>query len=134
LSAPSELHETLRGDLLTAAILAGYPLHLPLEAALIPDIVRTDFLRSAVFIGDAKATETPSNAATGARLTAYARMVAGWCSVGLDLRVAIAHRDATSDWRDLLERSCREAGLMTSGARCDVLLGTTASVGPGATA
>lgn len=121
MSCPSDLHESLRADLATVAILGGYPLEFPIEGELIPDVIRADRLGSSVFVGDAKATETPGNTATRSRLGAYARMVADWCHLGLSLRFAIAHPRASADWVGLLESLCREAGVPPLVARCDVL-------------
>lgn len=110
---PSELHEYRTATLSTMAVLCGY--HYSLDA--LPDGGRPDVLRlrptdGSLFIGDAKATETPGNVETFHRLSRYADFLAGWVSnegVGV-LALVVADGDAFG-WLQVL----RKLALLPSG-------------------
>lgn len=72
MGAPSLLHETRVADLETLATLALFtaPVYLPWR--LRPDVARVSPAGRALFLGDAKATETAGCAATFTRLRWYA--------------------------------------------------------------
>lgn len=80
---PSQLHEARVETLATLATLGGFesgPDVLP--AGSRPDVLLLRARDSAAFVGDAKATETPGNSETYARLAGYANFLADWISIG----------------------------------------------------
>lgn len=70
-------HERLREMLGTVAQLAGYTLNVPvpLPDGSIPDVARVNLTKSALFVGDAKNTETPWEIASTTRLLRYSAWV-----------------------------------------------------------
>ena len=80
---PSQLHESRAHTLAAMARLTGHVV----EIEALPDGGRPDvlFVRPgdrSVFIGDAKATETPGNTETVLRLSRYARFLARYVDAG----------------------------------------------------
>lgn len=110
---PSELHEDRASTLATLAILTGHTRVL----SSLPDGSRPDVLQlrdsdGSLFVGDAKATETPGNLETFGRLNRYATFIGGWLQEGgtAVLALIVAERDAFR-WLRVL----RDLALTTSG-------------------
>jgi len=92
---PTVLHERRRGWLDAIAILEGFTLGLPvLPDGSIPDVLRVDPRRRWLFIGEAKDTESPRSAYTGARLHRYATWLAANGGV-----FAVCHGGGIAAWR-----------------------------------
>lgn len=111
MGAPSPLHEMRREMLGGAAALAGFYTVVPLAANEYPDVVRLHSQRPALFVGDAKATESPTCEATRGRLCRYFRTTRGLLAAGFEVTVAIGH--ATTDgnaWAVMLTNAARDAG------------------------
>jgi hypothetical protein len=80
---PSEVHQSRACTLAAMARLTGHVV----EMGVLPEGGRPDVLLvrpgdCSVFIGDAKATETPGNAETALRLSRYARFLARYVDAG----------------------------------------------------
>lgn len=114
---PSDDHEARRELLDAIAILAGFTLTFPgaLPDGRRPDVLRVSLTRSGLFVGDAKATESPGNSDTVARLLAYARWIdaaaRGRSHPVAVLAVCVPGRHATQGWTRALELVAHEAGL-----------------------
>lgn len=128
---PSALHEYRAATLATIATLTG---HVQLVGALpdgsIPDVLRLRTTDGSLFVGDAKATETPGNAATLDRLDRYARALAGWVrgdGSGV-LALAVADADAFSWLRVLRDLALRPSGGLRVRGHVDLLEVGTAVV------
>lgn len=94
---PSELHEYRVVMLDSLAVLTGHSASLTgLLNGERPDVLRLNPDDGSVFVGDAKATETPGNAETLIRLNRYAKFVAEWIGSGGRgvLALAVADIDA----------------------------------------
>lgn len=83
------------GSLATMAALAGFDI----AVAALPDGARPDVLRArasdaAVFIGDAKATETPANTDTRQRLLRYMKFADTYVRAGGTVLFALAVPDS----------------------------------------
>jgi hypothetical protein len=94
---PSELHEDRKATLGTLAILTGHVQIVgSLPGGLLPDVLRLRPSDGSLFVGDAKATETPGNSATFGRLEQYARALERWvdCHGGGVLALVVAAVDA----------------------------------------
>lgn len=88
---PSLLHESRVETLATLATLSGFdsgPDTLPGGAR--PDVLLLRADDGAMFVGDAKATETPGNAETYERLSHYADCLATWVTAGTTGVLALA--------------------------------------------
>lgn len=116
---PSAIHEYRTATLSTMATLAGYSTTM----GGLPDGTRPDVLQlrpdgRGVFVGDAKATETPGNLETFARLDHYAAFLAGWVASGGCgvLALAVPEVDAYG-WLSRLRDLCLRAsgGLRVEG-------------------
>jgi hypothetical protein len=105
---PTELHERRAATLSTMAILSGYTTTL----TTLPDGSRPDVLHlrptdGGVFIGDAKATETPGNTETYDRLSHYTAFLVGWAQAGGSGLMALAVADIDAyDWLQVLRALC----------------------------
>ncbi len=112
---PSQLHEARVETLATLATLTGFengPDVLPGGAR--PDVLLLRARDGVVFIGDAKATETPGNAETYERLGRYANFLTTWVERGLSGILALAVNVADADgWLWVL----RDLSLGPSGGR-----------------
>lgn len=77
MAAPSPTHEERKAILDAVATLAGFilPWRLELPDGSRPDVARTSRCTSGIFLGDAKATESPGTWATTTRLITYGRWV-----------------------------------------------------------
>jgi hypothetical protein len=120
---PSRNHESRRALLDTFAILAGFSerMPLPLFDGCIPDVFRVSKPHRAIFIGDAKHTETPECIATMTRLQHYAAWLSGAQGVQTDGSLAICHSPGQADrWAKALQMVAHEAGLV------ECRIGTTA--------
>ncbi|MGO9155893.1 hypothetical protein [Mycobacterium sp.] len=101
---PSDLHEYRAATLATMATLTGHTHAL----SVLPDGSRPDVLQlrpsdDSLFVGDAKATETPGNIDTFARLSRYAAFLAEWVRQGGSgvLALVVSDREAF-DWLRVL--------------------------------
>lgn len=109
---PSPEHEERREHLDTLAFMAGYTKEIPtpLLKGLRPDVVKQTAERDAVFIGDAKHSERPSNTATIDRLGKYVRWLSG-LSAATKRRSIFAlcygNRLETADWQFQVSKIAR---------------------------
>lgn len=102
---PTVLHEHRRHWLDAIAILEGFTLGLPvLPDGSIPDVLRVDPRRRWLFVGEAKDTESPGSADTGARLHRYATWLAPNGGV-----FAICHGGDIAAWRVAALRAVEKA-------------------------
>lgn len=115
MSAPTAEHEERRAALDAIAILSGFT--APGTGGF-PDGCRPDVLRLTVdgrclFIGDAKATETPGNSETLLRLHAYSRWAAGARDGGGAVVVMLCTPTVASayGWRQTLREAAQMAGV-----------------------
>src|SRR4051812_19308735 len=108
MSAPSGLHDARQSMLETIAQLSGYCTRTTWADGEVPDLVRIHHSVPSVFVGDAKATESPGCEATRRRLTRYFRTARRWNKAGFDVRVALCHpgRD-DARWLELLLGAAR---------------------------
>lgn len=91
MGGPSELHESRVDTLVTLATLIGFgtgPDVLPDGSR--PDVQLLRRRDGAIFVGDAKATETPGNTETYERLSHYAAFVGSWLASGRPAVLALA--------------------------------------------
>jgi hypothetical protein len=105
---PSQLHEARVETLTTLATLSGFefgPDVLPAGAR--PDVLLLRARDGAIFVGDAKATETPGNKETYERLMGYAEFLATWICLGQPGVMALAVDAADADrWLRTLRDLC----------------------------
>lgn len=114
------MHESRVCDLETLAALAGYTEPVAFGWRLRPDVVRACPCNGALFIGDAKDTETPGCAATRARLRWYCVGAASYPRVPVVMALAVSAEASVRGWRAAVVHAARAAG-------CRVTLwGTTA--------
>lgn len=80
MSAPTAAHERRLATLETLAVLAGYaePAELP---GVLPDVLLAR--GGSLFLGEAKATETPDSVAARERLARYVRQLHRWRGAAL---------------------------------------------------
>lgn len=90
MGAPSVAHEQRVAELGTLAALAGFTSMTTMPWRIRPDVVRTCPATAALFLGDAKETERPGNAATYGRLRWYALAAAATSRPGRRITVALA--------------------------------------------
>jgi hypothetical protein len=110
---PSDLHEYRAGTLATMAILTGHTRALSaLPGGSRPDVLRLRLDDYSLFIGDAKATETPGNMDTFARLSRYAAFLAEWVRQGAAgvLALAVSDREAFGWLRVLRDLALAPSG------------------------
>ena len=97
---PSRLHEERRALLGTIADLAGYGLEAVLPDGCRPDVLRWAGRGRGLFIGEAKATEGPTDDRSMARLSHYVGWLQALEGVGVPGVLAIAHRvGSDAAWR-----------------------------------
>jgi hypothetical protein len=114
--SPGLLHERRRKLLDDMASLMAFPPAADAVIALpdgsIPDVLRIDFHRRRLFIGDAKDVETPGNAATRRRLGHYIVWATTAAKLGTDVVVAVCHgrQWEALDWARTLSGLARSAG------------------------
>src|SRR5438270_216755 len=90
MGAPSAPHEERRHVLDALAILTGYTVELPgLPDGRRPDVARMNARRRALFLGEAKDTETARRADTQIRLLEYARWLAAATPTGSTCVLAV---------------------------------------------
>lgn len=88
---PSQIHEDRAAVLSTIATLADFTTTMRgLPDGSIPDVLQLRPNDGVIFVGDAKATETPGNRETFERLCHYADFIAGWVSAGDSAVLALA--------------------------------------------
>lgn len=103
MSAPTAQHESRVGILAALADLAGYTVDVRLDGRLQPDVTRLHRSSARLLIADAKATESPTDRATRARLTRYAERCASWRCAGFEVALALCHgEDHAGAWRACL--------------------------------
>ena len=116
-SAP---HATRCGFLSDLATLAGFHRRaLQLPDGRIPDVLRFSEDARRLFLGDAKATETPGNSSTQARLYAYCRSIAAYLDAGgteVVFAICFGNVSEIAGWMQTLELLCREANLQVATA------------------
>lgn len=100
----------------TMATLCGYVCILPrgFPDGSMPDVIHVNVERRGLFIGDAKASETPGNSETAVRLTRYVR----WLAIHIQDRkaigtfaLAVSSPKDSAGWAALLKGILHEAGL-----------------------
>jgi hypothetical protein len=113
MSAPTKAHERRRFFLSSLADLMGCTARLPIDERRRPDVVQIDTRRGWLFVGDAKATEEPSNRETAIRLRRYSRSAAKWAACRFVIVFAICHGHASMSaaWAQLILEVTRGAGL-----------------------
>lgn len=125
MSVPSAEHEYRVALLETVATLAGFTRDFSLGPDLYPDVVRADTRARCVFVGDAKASESPQNPSTLARLARYLSAAEHCFPAGADLSVVVAHpldEPRQSDlWVTALEGLLRDFGIKATWASSIVL-------------
>lgn len=128
---PSELHDRRAATLATIATLTGHVLPLAaLPDGSIPDALRLRPTDGSLFVGEAKATETPGNVETSRRLDHYARHLTGWVAARGSGVLALAVDECEAyDWLRVLRCLCPRAAHATrEHARADLLEVGTAIV------
>ena len=109
LTMPSRSHEVRRVLLQTIAEVAGYRLGLTLPNGRRPDVLRLHVNRPALFLGEAKHTEGPSNVCSIDRLRAYLDCLHPFCRRDVGSLLAIAHpRGLERAWRDRVDWLCQD--------------------------
>lgn len=112
---PSACHEYLRSVLDGIAILSGFTdnLQAGFPDGRRPDVLRLDSPSNALFVGDAKASESPDCCATATRLLDYFVRSKPFVAGGRTLMFAICCRRGahSEEWRQLLVTLCLEVGL-----------------------
>lgn len=105
---PTALHERRAATLCTMAILSGHTTRLTaLSDGTRPDVLQLRPMDGDLFIGDAKATETPGNTETYERLSHYAVFLEGWLRAGGTGLMALAVADThAADWLRVLRALC----------------------------
>lgn len=126
MSAPTAQHES-RVDTLTAlADLAGYTVDVRLDGHLNPDVTRLHRTSARLLVADAKATESPEDRATRARLTGYAERCASWRRAGFEVSLAVCHgEDQAGAWQACLRVVSSLARLEYSTTTCRPIDGET---------
>ncbi|MGR6967003.1 hypothetical protein ACU610_21315 [Geodermatophilus sp. URMC 61] len=100
------------------ATLAGYTIETLLYEGQRPDLVRLHPRRPSLLVGDGKATEVPTDAATRIRLGAYAAAARAWLRAGVDVHLWICHGPVSQgDWLTCLVSAAESAALLTSSAQ-----------------
>lgn len=121
MSAPGEIHERLREDLDTLAMLSGHRSPLHLGDWLRPDVARYDVATPRMFVGDAKATETPANVEAIRRLRSYLAPLARATGRGYVATFAVAHYEPSADWPHVLDWLSARLGLEPADRGRDVI-------------
>ncbi len=111
MTAPSALHQSRVETLLSLAVLAGLTVPVRIDRSRVPDVVRRSPDGSRLFLGDAKASETPRSRETARRLIGYLGCCRPYLDDGVYVRLAICHGVDVGrpTWRDLLCRAARAA-------------------------
>lgn len=104
----SNRHEHRVRLLTTLAVIGGRHRPTRLDARLTPDAVLIDRRGRRLLIGDAKATETPADAATARRLRRYLRVARGCAEDGYAVRVVVCCPGRADAWEQLLLRTAAE--------------------------
>jgi hypothetical protein len=109
------MHEARVETLRTVADLAGYAVTVRLDGHVVPDLVRLHPSSPGLLVADAKATESPSCAATRARLARYSQHCRDWCAAGFQVTLMICHdTDTCHAWLRCLRGVTSAASLRTS--------------------
>jgi hypothetical protein len=107
------LHEYRTATLATMAELSGHHCQLAaLRDGSRPDVLRLRLTDGSLFVGDAKATETPGNTATFVRLDRYAACMTEWLITGCSATLAliVPEVDAFGWLRVLRDLAVRPSG------------------------
>jgi hypothetical protein len=131
---PSQLHEARVETLVTLATLSGFesgPDVLP--AGSRPDVLLLRAGDRAIFLGDAKATETPGNRETYERLAGYTDFLASWIGIGRPgvLALAVDSGDAYRWLRTLRDLCLHPSGGCRVAGQVDVIDPATAVIWQG---
>lgn len=112
MTAPSVAHEQ-RAEVLDAlAVLAGFSAELACwPDGTRPDVLRADVARRRLFVGEAKATESPCRSDTAERLARYLAWVAAARADMTYVAICFGRRDDRRGWIRLLERVSSPAGV-----------------------
>ncbi len=107
MSAPSQAHEDRVDTLRSVASLAGFHCDVTVGDALVPDLARMSTASRALFVGDAKATESSGCSATNARLQRYLRAADANIGRYRAILLVIAHGDIDDrcGWEQALGRA-----------------------------
>ncbi len=125
MGAPSVAHEQRVDDLATLATLAGFTTDLQLPWRLRPDVARVCAGHRSLFVGDAKATETPGCAATFARSRWYATALQTIVLVEYALvALAIDDTEDVRAWQRTLTAAFGGRNLACSGTSTAAIGGT----------
>lgn len=128
---PSALHEERAGKLTTMAILAGHTVKIDsLPDGTRPDVLQVRPMDASLFVGDAKATETPGNAETLFRLSRYASFLGRYIAAGGSgaMALIVAEEDRFGWVRLLRELTATVVGGVAMRAHVDVVERGTAIV------
>ena len=119
---PSERHEERRAVLDAIAVISGFTVSGHLPDGSIPDVFRVDPRCGAVFLADAKETETPGNRETQDRLSGYMRWFAHTVrsSPGSVFAICVGDPASAPEWQSVLRGLAIGAGL--PGARVEASL------------
>jgi len=109
MGAPSIDHEARVATLQAIATLAGFHQNASreLESLGHPDVMRLSPQCKGLFVGDGKATETPGNRATIARLSRYSELLVRWhaaTGAPVILCVAFTHPSHSRAWEAAFQR------------------------------
>lgn len=123
MSAPTVVHEERARALGSLADLAGFGDELAWEASVRPDVLRFSIRHRALFVGDAKATETAGTTGTLDRLGRYVHAAAPVLYSGSGMWLVVAHGcpDQAAAWADTLRRVLRSRHLPASRLAAQVL-------------
>jgi phosphoglycolate phosphatase-like HAD superfamily hydrolase len=122
---PSAAHQRRVKILDELACLSGHFVSLnALPDGRRPDVLRLNLAGRALFVGDAKATEHPVDAAARARLESYASWIAAHVRAGgVGLFVVCAgNLPRAADWASALDAAGYEHGLASAGPRSALLV------------
>lgn len=106
---PSATHEDRASTLAAMATLAQYAICIDaLPDGSRPDVLQVRSRDYSIFVGDAKATETPGNVETALRLARYTNFLARYRSAGGSGVMALAVSPVDRyDWLRVLRDVCR---------------------------
>ena len=108
---PGLMHEHRRETLTHIAILAGFRASLPLPDGTVPDICQIDLSTGALFIGDAKDSESPRDAGALRRLERYLYWLRRDCGVRPDVFAVIHPYVHFGEWSPVLAQLAHVVGI-----------------------
>lgn len=111
-NVPSRTHEIRRSQLETVASAAGYHLPMYLPDGRRPDVLRLHIERPSLFLGEAKHTEGPTDAASTERLYHYVEWLVPLYRKGISSILAVGHPRGTElQWQERMSWLCHSLGL-----------------------